>query len=197
MLVVVLLGGFTTNFIWCVLLNIKNKTGYQYFSRDVPRPRARPRGGDDHRNGHRRAERGSRRAHPACAQAARPAARAPCCANYFFCALAGTTWYMQFFFYTHGRDPDGQTTSSPVGPCTWPASSSSARSGASPCRSGRAPAGGPSRWSTIGLAVLVGSTIIVGYGNYLASPAGSRRPWWGRFVLVTLRVTMRLHADRL
>src|SRR6266699_5414184 len=30
-LVVVLLGGFTTNFIWCVILNIRNKTGYQYF----------------------------------------------------------------------------------------------------------------------------------------------------------------------
>src|SRR5882724_10052923 len=29
-LVVVLLGGFTTNFIWCVMLNIRNKTGYQY-----------------------------------------------------------------------------------------------------------------------------------------------------------------------
>src|SRR6185369_11816637 len=31
-LVVVLLGGFTTNFIWCVILNIRNRTGYQYFS---------------------------------------------------------------------------------------------------------------------------------------------------------------------
>src|SRR5438309_4303166 len=31
-LVVVLLGGFTTNFIWCVILNVRNKTGYQYFT---------------------------------------------------------------------------------------------------------------------------------------------------------------------
>src|SRR6202790_2458534 len=31
-LVVVLLGGFTTNFIWCVILNIRNRTGSQYFS---------------------------------------------------------------------------------------------------------------------------------------------------------------------
>src|SRR5213082_2705211 len=30
-LVVVLIGGFTTNFIWCVILNIRNKTGHQYF----------------------------------------------------------------------------------------------------------------------------------------------------------------------
>ena len=31
-LVVVLIGGFTTNFIWCLILNIRNKTGYQYFT---------------------------------------------------------------------------------------------------------------------------------------------------------------------
>ena len=42
-LVVVLLGGFTTNFLWCVLLNIKNRSGYQYFSkklRNVPESEA-------------------------------------------------------------------------------------------------------------------------------------------------------------
>ena len=31
-LVVVLVGGFTTNFIWCMILNIRNRTGYQYFN---------------------------------------------------------------------------------------------------------------------------------------------------------------------
>ena len=34
-LVVVLLGGFTTNFIWCVILNIRNHTGYQYFQSEI------------------------------------------------------------------------------------------------------------------------------------------------------------------
>src|SRR5579885_3824934 len=34
-LVVVLAGGFTTNFIWCVLLNVRNHTGYQYFRSEV------------------------------------------------------------------------------------------------------------------------------------------------------------------
>src|SRR5438552_11709735 len=29
---VVLLGGFTTNFIWCVIVNVRDHTGYQYFS---------------------------------------------------------------------------------------------------------------------------------------------------------------------
>ena len=44
-LCVVLLGGFTTNFIWCVVLNVKNRTGYQYFSRTLRaswRQRRRP-----------------------------------------------------------------------------------------------------------------------------------------------------------
>ena len=44
-LVVVLLGGFTTNFIWCVLLNIKNRTGYQYLAAEV-RPEHAHHGGE-------------------------------------------------------------------------------------------------------------------------------------------------------
>ena len=31
-LVIVLIGGFITNFVWCAVLNIRNRTGYQYFS---------------------------------------------------------------------------------------------------------------------------------------------------------------------
>src|SRR5208283_5328305 len=34
-LVVVLIGGFTTNFLWCLALNVRNHTGYQYFSSDL------------------------------------------------------------------------------------------------------------------------------------------------------------------
>src|SRR5215510_11432024 len=30
-LVILLLGGFTTNFIWCLILNLRNRTAYQYF----------------------------------------------------------------------------------------------------------------------------------------------------------------------
>jgi L-rhamnose-H+ transport protein len=105
-LVVVLLGGFTTNFVWCVLLNLRNKTGYQYFSRTLlaPPPRreeetiietavdapseevvehaARKTGADDN--------------------------RVPMLRNYFFSALAGTTWYFQFFFYTMGETQMGK-----------------------------------------------------------------------------------------
>lgn len=34
--VVILLGGFTTNFIWCVLLNIKNKSAGDYYKKATP-----------------------------------------------------------------------------------------------------------------------------------------------------------------
>ncbi len=32
----------------------------------------------------------------------------PVAGNYFFSALAGTTWYMQFFFYTMGETQMGE-----------------------------------------------------------------------------------------
>ena len=55
-LVVILLGGFTTNFIWCLFLNLRNRTGTQYFSR---RPQAQPADSyRHHRDGDRRAGRG-------------------------------------------------------------------------------------------------------------------------------------------
>src|SRR5690349_21799263 len=80
-LVVLLLGGFTTNFIWCVILNFRNKTGYQYFSSEIRNPDGASTGA---------------------------AGRAPMLSNYLFSALAGTTWYMQFFFYTMGETQMGR-----------------------------------------------------------------------------------------
>src|SRR3954466_11984699 len=35
-LVIVLLGGFTTNFIWTVLLNVRNRTGHEYLASEIP-----------------------------------------------------------------------------------------------------------------------------------------------------------------
>ncbi|RPH36215.1 rhamnose/proton symporter RhaT, partial [bacterium] len=52
-LCVVLLGGFTSNFIWCMILNKRNRTGYQYFSRwlrifsAAPRPVPAPQPAGD------------------------------------------------------------------------------------------------------------------------------------------------------
>jgi len=85
---VLLLGGFTTNFIWCVWLNLRNRTGYQYLASHVKMEHA-------HHGGTGRSEQG-----PADAVAD---LKIPVLGNYFFSALAGTTWYFQFFFYTMGQ----------------------------------------------------------------------------------------------
>jgi L-rhamnose-H+ transport protein len=86
-LIVVLLGGFTTNFIWCVLLNLKNRSGYQYFSSHI-RPEHAPA--------------------QIAETALQPDLKVPVLANYLFSALAGTTWYFQFFFYTMGATQMGK-----------------------------------------------------------------------------------------
>src|SRR5260370_5642778 len=59
--VVLLWGGFTTNFGWCMVLNFRNWSFSDYANW-----------------------------------------RAPLANNYLFSALAGTTWFMQFFFYGMG-----------------------------------------------------------------------------------------------
>ena len=131
-LVIILLGGFTTNFLWCLMLNVKNRTGYQYFTAQV---------------------RGEQ-------------AQAPLVRNYLLCALAGTAWYMQFFFYTMGEAQMGsykfscwtmQMASIIIFSSLWGIALHEWR--------------GTSRRTRvllgISLALLVASTIIVGYGNYL------------------------------
>lgn len=69
--VVVLWGGLTTNFIWCMFLNARNRTFGDYVNSKVPVAR-----------------------------------------NILFCALAGTTWYLQFFFYGMGESRLGNGASS-------------------------------------------------------------------------------------
>jgi L-rhamnose-H+ transport protein len=102
-LVVVLLGGFTTNFIWCVFLNIKNRTGYQYFT-SLIRPEHAPKAEAAVES----SSSGSGTATATLTATATAAeVHAPMLANYFFSMLAGATWYMQFFFYTMGETKMG------------------------------------------------------------------------------------------
>jgi L-rhamnose-H+ transport protein len=70
--VVLLWGGLTTNFIWCMILNARNKTFGDYTN-----------------------------------------AKTPLLSNYVFAALAGTTWFLQFFFYGMGESKLGN------GPSSW------------------------------------------------------------------------------
>jgi L-rhamnose-H+ transport protein len=96
---VLLLGGFTTNFIWCVLLNIKNRSGYQYLASHVKEEHA-------HHGGTGSGEHG-----PAeiAAAAGKPVdLKIPRLNNYLFSMLAGTCWYFQFFFYTMGATQMGK-----------------------------------------------------------------------------------------
>jgi L-rhamnose-H+ transport protein len=69
--VVLLWGGLTTNFIWCMILNARNKTFGDYTNTQTPLR-----------------------------------------ANYTFAALAGTTWFLQFFFYGMGESKLGNGASS-------------------------------------------------------------------------------------
>lgn len=78
-LCVVLLGGFTTNFVWCLLLMLKNSTLYEFFTTTIKDP-----------------------------DNAGQKVKINYAWNLFFAALAGTTWYFQFFFYSMGETRMGE-----------------------------------------------------------------------------------------
>ena len=102
-LVVVLLGGFTTNFLWCAALNVRNRSAHEYFdSRYRPRlPGSLP---ELENPTDAPGEEMARRAF----MAGNDGERVPMAANYLFSALAGVTWYFQFFFYTMGETQMGK-----------------------------------------------------------------------------------------
>ncbi|HXP63818.1 MAG TPA: L-rhamnose/proton symporter RhaT [Dongiaceae bacterium] len=164
-LCVVLLGGFTSNFIWCALLNLKNKTGYQYFKSEIrsehlePGPPLRTNADDYGQGGAVQVL--------AVASRARALERAPMLNNYFFSALAGTTWYMQFFFYTMGETQMGNYKFS-----SWTLHMASIIIFSSlwgiALREWRGCSGFTKTLLAMGLFMLVFSTVIVGFGNYLA-----------------------------
>jgi L-rhamnose-H+ transport protein len=123
--VVVLAGGFTTNFLWCVFLNLRNHTG------------------SDYRN---------------------PAT--PLLPNYLFCALAGTTWYLQFMFYGMGTTKMG-----PYNFSSWSLHMASiiifSTLWGIALHEWRGTSLRTHRLIATGLAVLIASMLVVGYGNYL------------------------------
>jgi L-rhamnose-H+ transport protein len=168
-LVVVLIGGFTTNFIWCVALNIRNKTGFQYFPANANKYRAI----ENEPILKTAIDAPSREI---VAQLHSPQTESkgavPMTANYLLCALAGTTWYFQFFFYTMGETQMGK-----YGFSSWTLHMASIiifstfwGLGFKEWKGAGAPA---MRFLTLALILLVGSTVIVGYGNFLGS-AGAR-----------------------
>jgi L-rhamnose-H+ transport protein len=164
-LVVVLIGGFTTNFLWCITLNIRNKTGFEYFT-SSPEYRPATTAGlilETATDAASREVVEHISSEPTVDQRSVPMA-----ANYFLCALAGTTWYFQFFFYTMGETQMGR-----YGFSSWTLHMASIiifstlwGLGFKEWKGAGAPA---MRFLTLALFLLVGSTVVVGYGNFLAA----------------------------
>jgi len=162
-LVVVLAGGFTTNFIWCLILNIRNRTGYQYLESEI---RSRVPARNEEHILESVTDAPAEEMAVAVAVAQDTAVRAPMLANYLFSALAGTTWYMQFFFYTMGETQMGRYKFSSwtlhmasiiIFSTLWGIALKEWKG-----------AGGKTRLLVaFSLLALVSSTVIVGYGNYV------------------------------
>lgn len=173
-LTVLLIGGFLTNFVWCVILHVRNKTGGQYlaaYSSENPDRNeltietavdAPSREVAEYSNGGKATA--VLVAKPPSANSERQ--RVPMLSNYLLCALAGTTWYFQFFFYTMGESQMGRYKFS-----SWTLHMASIIIFSSLWGIGLKEWKGAGRragWLlTCALLLLVGSTVIVGYGNYV------------------------------
>lgn len=169
-LIVVLIGGFTTNFIWTVYLNIRNKTAHEYLASELPIDFSQGAGPQPIEETALSGPTAGVLVHTP-AQVLRETARVPLLRNYLLCALAGVTWYMQFFFYSMGETKMGAYTFS-----SWSLHMASIVIFSSLWGLGLKEWKGAGRRALslllIGLAVLVGSTLIVGYGNYLNAAPG-------------------------
>lgn len=174
-LVVVLFGGFTTNFLWCVILNVRNRSAYQYFAAQAKPEHAGLRAtGSEH---------GGDTANPAAEKEASGNFSAvdlkvPLLGNYFLSALAGVTWYFQFFFYTMGETQMGN-----FGFASWTLHMASIIIFSTMWGWIFHEWKGSSKkvltLIALGMAVLILSTVVIGYGTYLKAgndPQGHSAP---------------------
>ncbi len=157
-LVVVLLGGFTTNFIWCVLLNLKNRTGYEYLAANL---RAEPTAATE-------AQAAGGDAQPVATAVQTRELRIPRARNYLFCAIAGATWYFQFFFYTMGETQMGK-----FGFASWTLHMASiiifSTMWGVIFHEWKGAGKKAHAYIVAGIAILILSTIVIGVGTYLKS----------------------------
>ena len=155
-LVVLLVGGFTTNVVWCVILNFRNRSGYQYLASSVRAEHAGLTASGGESGG----------ARPAAAEPTAADLKVPVFGNYFFSALAGTTWYFQFFFYTMGETQMGR-----YGFASWTLHMASIIIFATMWGWIFHEWKGSSKKAHLliagGIASLILSTIVIGYGAYL------------------------------
>ncbi len=162
-LIVVLWGGFLSNFVWSSALIIKNRSARQFFGKPGNNPmRATETSGDTLVD-----------FDPVNPSLSIRIARRSLAANYFFAALAGVIWYLQFFFYSMGQTRMGRYDFSSwtlhmasiiIFATLWGLALKEWRGTSS-----------RTRWLVAsGLVLLVGSTLIVGYGNYLKAKETTR-----------------------
>jgi len=154
-LIIVLLGGFVTNFIWCVILNLKNGTGSQYLRRN-PGPNSPL------------ADRGIVSKTGYALDGRTDPTPVPLMRNYFFSALAGTIWYFQFFFYSMGETQMGDYKFT-----SWTLHMASIIIFSSiwglALHEWKGASRGSKKLLFAGLALLVLSTVIIGVGNYVGT----------------------------
>ena len=172
-LIVVMFGGFTTNFIWCVALNIKNGSGYEYLARHQRQP-AHAAGRDALENA---TDAPSEEVVKLSGkQAGNNDRRIPLLPNFLFSALAGTTWYFQFFFYSMGHTKMGGSDPKGFGFSSWTLHMASIIIFSTMWgwifKEWKGSSSRAHKLIATGIATLILSTIIIGYGTYLKGIIG-------------------------
>lgn len=124
--VVLLWGGLTTNLLWCVVLNARNRTFGDYTNKQTPLAN-----------------------------------------NYFFAAVAGTTWFLQFFFYGMGESKLGNGASSWILHMAFIIMVSSLWG--ITLREWKGVSRKTFTTIVLGILTIMASVLLVGYGNSLAS----------------------------
>jgi L-rhamnose-H+ transport protein len=155
-LIIVLWGGFLTNFVWSAVLILKNRSIRQFAGEPGYNPmRATHASGDTLID-----------FEPVDGAAGKKLSPKTLVGNYIFAAMAGIIWYFQFFFYSMGQTKMGKYDFS-----SWTLHMASiiifATLWGVALREWRGTSLRTRVLVTTGLITLVGSTIIVGFGNYL------------------------------
>jgi L-rhamnose-H+ transport protein len=153
-LIVVLWGGFVTNFVWSAVLIVKNHSFAQFGGAPGDNPMGTaPVTGETLVDFNPRDYIGR-------------ISGKVLTKNYLFAALAGIIWYFQFFFYSMGQTKMGKYDFS-----SWTLHMASiiifATLWGLVLREWRGTSRTTKLLVTLGLALLIGSTVVVGYGNYL------------------------------
>ena len=155
-LIVVLWGGFVTNLIWSAILIAQNGSIRQFVGEPGINPmRAVPTAGDTLVD-----------FDPLDPSTYDRLAPGTLFFNYLFAALAGVIWYFQFFFYSMGQTKMGKYDFS-----SWTLHMASiiifATLWGLVLKEWHGTSARTKLLVTAGLILLVGSTVVVGYGNYI------------------------------